>query len=126
MPDLEMRRGEVKVWTFTLTEAGTAVSLTGATMHFTVRPSYPLGTVTADADATIHLSTPSASGVNIVTAASGIFDVTIVHANTSALEVGQEGIGYLYGIEYIPTSETQPRWAGGGSLTIYPDIVRAI
>lgn len=125
MPDLEMRRGEVKVWQYTLTEAGTAVSLTGATIHFTVRPSYPLGTITGDTDATITRNSNS-SGIVITQPASGMFEVTLLHTHTNALEVGQEGIGYLYGIEYIPTGETEPRWAGGGSLTIYPDTVRVI
>ena len=120
MTKLTVYRGEAKVWTFTATNNGAALDLTGAAIYFAARLNYPAGTVTSDADASIALST--VSGIALTTPASGIFTVTLTKANTNSLTPAV----YQYGIEAVLFGATDPVVLGVGELEILSDVVRAV
>jgi hypothetical protein len=118
--DLTMYRGENKTWTFTVTEGGSAVDLTGASIYFAAWVGIPASSIVADTTASISKST--VSGITITNGTGGVFDLAFVKATTNSLEPG----GYLYGVEYIPNGQTEARVICTGVLTIYPDFVRAV
>lgn len=120
---LEMYRGEQMVWEFTITESGVAVDLTGATVKFAVYANYPSASLTADTTAVISKTT--SSGIVLTDADAGIFELTISKADTNSIEMVKDTNEYVYGVEYIPAGETEPRVIGTGKFILYPDVVRA-
>jgi hypothetical protein len=120
MTRLTVYRGEAKVWTFTATNNGAALDLTGAAVYFAARLNYPLSSETTDTAANIALST--ASGIALTTPASGVFTVTLTKANTNTLTPAV----YLYGIEAVLLGATDPVTLGVGELEILSDVVRAV
>lgn len=120
MSDLTIQRGCKTVYEFTATESAVAVNLTGAAIYFEMRTSYPDASVITGAGATLSKST--VSGITITNGAGGIFEIAFSKADTNTLAVGV----YFYGIEYIPSGETDPRSLGSGTVSITGDIVRVV
>lgn len=122
--NIEMYRGSHRYWNVTVkNSAGSPVNLTGASIRFTVRSSVPPGSVTADTDAVFTLTV--GAGITILApATNGIFEIEVVKAKTDSLNIGSQDAYYLYGLEYIPSGQTDPIMLGQGTFTIKPDIVR--
>ena len=118
--ELTIYRGETKTWTFTVTNNAVVMDITLATIKFAARKQWPTATTVADTDANIAKST--SSGIVITDGANGEFELTLLHADTNALAIGD----YFYGVEMIPAGETEPLVVVQSTLTIEADIVRAI
>jgi hypothetical protein len=118
--DIVVTRGCYTVATCTATENGSALNITGAAIYFAARTSYPLSSEITDTAATMAKST--ANDIAITNGAGGVFTITFDKADTNTLSIGT----YVYGIEYVPQGETDPRLLQQGNLTINPDIVRAV
>jgi hypothetical protein len=120
---LEMFRGEQKVWQITVEENGAAVELTNATIKFAAYASYPAGTVTDDTNAIIAKTT--SDGIVITDGSNGVFELTVEKDDTYSIEISKSRNLYVYGLEFIPYGQTEPRSLGNGYLILYPDVVRA-
>lgn len=80
MPDLEMYRGNDRVFSLTITRAdGSPVPLAGASLRFMAR----LSVSDTDADAVITKTTPT--GITVTDASHGMVDVIIDSADTVSL-----------------------------------------
>ena len=118
--ELSIYRGETKTWTFTVTDNGVAMDITLATINFAARRTLPGGTIVSDADAAIAKST--AGGIVITDGVNGVFELTLLKADTNTLEVDQ----YYYGVKLIPAGETEPYVVEEDILNILAHPVRAI
>jgi hypothetical protein len=122
---LTMRRGEHKKWLMTITEGGSAVDITSADVHFAARAAYPAGDIADDTDAVLYKT--NAAGITLSDPSNGQFELEVVHADTASLDiVTAAGVSYMYSVEYVPNSETEPIYVDSGTLTILPDIVRTV
>lgn len=121
---LTMYRGEAKTWEFTISATGAAVNLTGATLRFVVRQSFPAGTVTADTDALILKTT--SSGITLTTPASGVCEVALAKADTYTLELNPNGGLFFVALEALLSGDSEARVVDQGTLKITPDLVRGL
>lgn len=116
--DIIVQRGCRTVWQITATEGGVAINLTGAAIYFEARQSPPGETVITTAGAVLVKST--ADDITLVTPANGIFTILFDKADTNTLSPG----AYYYGLEWLPSGETETRALGNGTLLITQDYVR--
>lgn len=91
MADLEMFRGNTRVFTLTARRDGAAVDLTGGTVRFTLRVS------AADAD-TLLLTKTVGAGVTLTDPTNGVMDVSIASSDTKNLYAPQ---ALIYDVELI-------------------------
>lgn len=128
MSTLTQQRGAEFTWTLTITQNGLPVNLSGATINFAMRTSYPAGTVVSDADAVIYKST-SNSKITIYDAPNGIAKMPMLYADTKALEFDPPATSraYVWAVEVWPLGATGPLDVddGGGAYIITADVVRA-
>ena len=119
---LEMIRGDIVTWQFTVTDNSTAVNLTGATVRFVVRDSIPAGTTTSDSGAVFVVTTTD--NISLTDPTNGIMEITVPKASTYS-PASVNTLEYFYGVEAIFSGATDPASIAYGKLKIYPDIVRA-
>lgn len=86
--NLEIVRGDNITWQMTTQniEDGLDANITGATLKFTVK---------ADFNSAAVIEKTTSGGIVITDAANGIFQVSLVPADTSGLETG----GYVFDVE---------------------------
>ncbi len=136
MFQLSMVRGEAKVWQFAVTENGSPVNLTGASIRFVIRDSFPAASVTDDSAALLTKSV--GSGISITDPLNGIFELALAKADTNAWEIATpaasaiSGLGYqpskmyICGLKYIPQGQTDSRAIDNGTLFMVADVVRGL
>jgi hypothetical protein len=118
---LTIVRGSIETFIFTVTDSGTVMDITGAAIYFAARRDWPAATIVSDSDASIAKSTVS-GGIVITDGANGVFELTLLHADTNTLQLGD----YPYGVELIPYGDSEPYAVEQDILTITVDSVRAI
>ena len=111
--DLEMMRGDTKVFDVTITdEAGAAVNLTGSTVKFTAKNRV------GDAQGVAVIALTTGDGVELTDAANGVARVTIAPDDTS-------GFTSKKTLEYdVQVAETGGRVSTPvrGTLTVEMDV----
>ena len=119
-------RGEYVTRTLTFTRSRAAVDITGASISFVVRPSYPAGTVSDDTDAII--SKTVGAGITITDGPNGVARLVIDETDTDNITytTGTTGTNYVYEIKIIPLGADGPASAASGALRIQGGVVRAI
>ncbi len=108
--NLTITRGDTLVHRITVKNTDeTAKDITGATVRYTVRErTY---------DGTQVLQKTVGSGIVLTTPASGILDVTLLNADTSALS---PGLTYVYDCELTLSGQVQT--VQSGVITIIGDV----
>ena len=120
MAGFRMFRGENKTWEVSVTKDGAALDLSGAGLFFELRRSYPTSQVTSSEGALVEKSV--GEGITITNAADGVFELELLSGDTNLLTPGT----YYYGIEVIPSGESEARVIKQGRFRILADVVRGV
>lgn len=119
---LEMYRGAKTQWQITVTgSSGAGEDMSSGSLLFTVRNAIPSGSVNGDSDSAVVFRLTSASGISVSGCTATL---TASKAATCALTLNVEGQSFYYGLEYIPSGDTEPRVLAAGPFKILPDVVR--
>jgi len=122
--NLEMYRGERKIWSFVVKDGdGNPEDISNGLFRFTIRKSVPLGTITDDTDEEVVVTKTQADGVVIIDAPNGAGEIRIDKDDTYTEDI-IAAVQYYYGFEYAPDGESDYRVLSQGTLTLTPDIAR--
>jgi hypothetical protein len=127
---LEMYRGEGKTWQFTASENGAPLNLTSAAIRFVVRDGLPAATEVDDAAALIVKTQEPDDGITITDPAGGVFEVSIVEADTKSLAIPNTGLPTVrrlltWGCSCTPFGQ-EPRVLGQGIFALAAEVVRGL
>jgi hypothetical protein len=121
---LSLMRGEIKIYQFTVTENGSAVNLTGASMRFALRKQAGLVPESDDAGAVLVKTTSDT--ISLTDPTNGVFEITFNAADTKDLVLESAMVGYMYGIEYKLPGDTGPRALIQDRFILTADVVRGL
>jgi len=97
---------------------GTAVDLNGYSLSGVMKYNYGTGASLVDLSPTINLGANSLGQTN--TAASGVVDISLTHAQTSTLPVTMA----VYDVEMYNANFTEVRKLLDGRVTVHPEVTR--
>lgn len=126
MTTISLQRGEYVPLEVVVTQEGTAVDLTGASIRMVVRADYPAGSETDDSEA--FLVKTVGSGITLTDPANGTFEIEISEADTYALEFRQGGstIEFLYGIDVLLAGYLHAMPLAQDAFTVTRKVVRGL
>lgn len=111
--NLQMRRGDTYAFNLTVTQAGSAFNLTGASVRMTAKWAY------TDPDSDAVFVRTVGSGIGFLSASGGLATVTIAPANTSSLP--GNSVNLVYDIQVTDVSDNIYTIVDG-ILTVLPDV----
>jgi hypothetical protein len=115
-----MMRGDDPPFSFTVSDDGTPIDLTGCELTWTAKRHYEDA---QDADSTIVKTI--GDGIEVVSAAAGTIIVTLDAADTADIEsewpAWVTGCTYVWDLEVLDDYE-QKRTRGRGTLRVYRDV----
>ena len=114
MSTIETYRGDDREFTFTLTEDGGAMDLTGAALRFTVKRAV------ADLDINAVVSKTLGSGITVAAPLTGVCVVALAAADTAGLE-GSLRLPF----DLQVTRGGRTRTVVVGDLVVIPDVSRS-
>ncbi len=125
--ELTLYRGERRIWAGAVKDdAGAVVDITDASLYFTVRSTFPAGTITDDTDSDVLFKKTVGSGITFSGLPDGKFEIRVDKADTNTVEIGDAGKGYKYAVEIVESGQSDPKVLAQGILTLLTDIVRGV
>ena len=123
MTDLTINRGEAKTYQFAATNSGSALDLTGAVIYWAAYAAMPAYSLTSDATAAIEKTSATSGEITVTNAAGGLYELTIVKADTSTLATGT----YWHATKAVLAGASDPVVLDNGGIFTISDVpLRAV